>query len=131
MTVALFTDTHHEIIAANKNFMKAFERGDAALIASLYTQDAQLLPTHSDFISSRENIKEFWQNVFNAGITTVKINTIEVEDLHDTAIETGKYTLGNTSGAIDSGKYIVIWKKQGGQWHLHKDIWNSSLTPSK
>lgn len=59
------------------------------------------------------------------------LNTIEVEDSSDTAIQTGKYTLCNTNGAIDSGKYIVIWKKQDGEWRLHKDIWNSSLTPSK
>jgi ketosteroid isomerase-like protein len=28
---------------------------------------------------------------------------------------------------VDQGKYIVIWKQDGGQWKLHRDIFNSSL----
>ena len=28
----------------------------------------------------------------------------------------------------DSGKYVVVWKKQDdGNWRLHVDIWNSDL----
>ena len=27
------------------------------------------------------------------------------------------------------GKFIVIWKEQGGQWKLHRDIFNSSIPP--
>lgn len=132
MAVKLIIDIHNEIRSANKNFMKAFERNDAVSIANLYTEDAQLLPTHSDFISSKENIKEFWQQVLNTGITKVHLDTIEVENHSDTAIETGKYILSNDEkDTIDSGKYIVIWKKQDGQWYLHKDIWNSSLAPFK
>ena len=26
----------------------------------------------------------------------------------------------------DRGKYIVIWKNEGGSWKLHKDIFNTS-----
>jgi ketosteroid isomerase-like protein len=26
----------------------------------------------------------------------------------------------------DAGKYIVIWKKDGGTWKLHRDIWTTS-----
>jgi ketosteroid isomerase-like protein len=33
---------------------------------------------------------------------------------------------------MDRGKYIVVWKDEGGKWKLHRDIWNSSLpAPSK
>ena len=31
---------------------------------------------------------------------------------------------------MDSGKFIVIWKQEGGQWKLHRDIWNSSMPPA-
>jgi len=26
----------------------------------------------------------------------------------------------------DEIKYIVVWKHEGGEWKLHRDIWNSS-----
>jgi hypothetical protein len=43
----------------------------------------------------------------------------------------GQYTLRGAGGAgdlIDRGKYIVIWKLIQGEWKLHRDIWNSSLS---
>jgi ketosteroid isomerase-like protein len=30
----------------------------------------------------------------------------------------------------DRGKYIVVWKRDGGQWRLHRDSWNTSM-PAK
>ncbi|GAF78655.1 unnamed protein product, partial [marine sediment metagenome] len=43
------------------------------------------------------------------------------------AIEEGRYTLYAEGDQIaDQGKYIVTWKKEDGQWKLHRDIWNTS-----
>jgi ketosteroid isomerase-like protein len=36
---------------------------------------------------------------------------------------------GDGGAVMDSGKFIVIWKQEGGRWKLHQDIWNSSLAP--
>ena len=36
-----------------------------------------------------------------------------------------------TGKAIDHGKYLVIWRNQDGQWHLHRDIFTSSVAPAK
>ena len=64
------------------------------------------------------------------GIKTARLETVEAEGYADTAIEIGKYTLSGEAGNImDRDKYVVIWKQEGGQWKLHRDIWNSSLTP--
>jgi ketosteroid isomerase-like protein len=63
------------------------------------------------------------------GLSQVTLTTIEVEELGNTALEVGTVT-GTVSGengdSIEmTGKYIVIWKKNGeGQWHLQRDIWN-------
>jgi ketosteroid isomerase-like protein len=29
-----------------------------------------------------------------------------------------------------SGKYIVVWKKDGDAWRLHRDIWNTDPAPA-
>jgi len=65
-------------------------------------------------------------------IISIKPNPIRLgtESHGDTAIDIGKYTLSGEAGNVmDSGKYVVILKQEGGQWKLHRDIWNSSLTP--
>ncbi|MDZ8056461.1 MAG: YybH family protein [Aulosira sp. ZfuVER01] len=128
MTIAQTLNVRDAIIAANQNFMQTFARGDAASLANLYTQDAQILPTHSDFIGTRQGIEEFWQTIFHLNITQANLETIEVESHGNTAIEVGKYLLSDHNGqTVDTGKYIVIWKQEDGQWRLHRDIWNSSL----
>ena len=118
------------IEAADEVFMAAFSRGDAAALADLYTEKGQLLPTGSDVVAGKEAIQNFWQGAMDMGINSARLETIEVEGHGDTAIEQGKYTLrGEPGNVLDRGKYIVIWRQQAGQWKLHRDIWNSSLSP--
>jgi ketosteroid isomerase-like protein len=44
-------DIGADIAAANITFMQAFKSGDAAGLAALYTEDGQVLPPNSDFIT--------------------------------------------------------------------------------
>jgi hypothetical protein len=38
-----------------------------------------------------------------------------------------RYALQAEGGQVtDTGKYVVIWQHEAGQWELHRDIWNSS-----
>ena len=124
------TGVQAAIAAANENFMAAFNRGEAAGLADFYTENGQLLPTGSDFVTGKAAIQAFWQGAMDMGIKkTVRLETVEAEGHGDTAIEIGKYTdSGEAGNVIDRGKYVVIWKQEGGQWKLHRDIWNSSLS---
>jgi len=116
------------IAAADENFVAAFNRGDAAGLAALYTEDCQLMPPNSDFVKGKEAVQGFWQAVFDMGIKGAKIEIAEVEAHGDTAIEVSTYELQDGEGnALDKGKFIVIWKQEGGQLKLHRDIFNSSL----
>jgi ketosteroid isomerase-like protein len=50
-----------------------------------------------------------------------------VEANGDSAYEVGQYELTDQSGKVlDKGKYVVIWKLDGGRWKLHRDIWTTS-----
>ena len=115
------------ITSANESFMETYGRGDAAGMAQLYTTDGQLLPGGSDVVTGHEGIEAFWGGVMEMGIATARLETVELEDHGDTAIEVGRYTLGKADGEVaDEGKYIVIWKNQAGTWKLHRDIWNTN-----
>lgn len=105
------------------------DRGDAEGMADLYTHDGQLLPPGSDIVTGRENVAEFWQGVFDMGVENVELDPVEVEDHGNTGIEVGRFTLGDTEGeTLDQGKYLVIWKQEDGEWKVHRDIWNSSIS---
>lgn len=126
--LATVTQVTAEIRRVNDLFETSFEQGDATAIASLYTPGGQLLPTGMEPIQGTAGIQAFWQGAIDAGLKQVKLQTRDVEELADTAIELGSYTLfGPDSQPADRGKYLVVWKEQQGQWKLHQDIWNSSM----
>jgi uncharacterized protein (TIGR02246 family) len=122
------TKIREAIVTANGNFMEAFNSGDAAGVAALYTAEGQLLPGNSDFVTGTQAIQDFWQGVMDMGIKSGKLETIEVGGMGKMAYEVGKYQLfADDDQMLDQGKYIVIWKQVEGVWKLHRDIWNTSM----
>ncbi len=116
-----------EISAANQSFMDAYQRKDAAGIAALYSEQGQILPPNTNAITGRNEIQGFWQAAMDMGIATVKLASAELDIHAGTAIEVGRFNLLGAAGQeMEQGKYIVVWKKEQGQWRLHRDIWNSS-----
>lgn len=127
MSTSTAVDPRSAIEAANRRFMEAFGRGDAAAVSRLYTSSAQLLPAHSDFVAGIGAIQSFWQGAMDMGLEEAVLETIELEAHGDTAHEMGRYTLKVAGGEVaDAGKYLVIWKQEGGTWKLHRDIWTTS-----
>ena len=119
------------IASANQAFMAAFGDGDATGMAALYTAEGQLAPPNSEVIAGTEGIAGFWQAVMDMGLKSAKLETIELEEYGDTAVEQGRYQLADAEGNVaDHGKYIVIWKRDGDDWKLHRDIWNTSTPPA-
>jgi uncharacterized protein (TIGR02246 family) len=126
--MAISNEIRDGVASTNASFMATFSRGDAAGMAELYTENGQLMPPNSDFVTGKPAIQAVWQSVMDMGIKDAKLETVELEGQGDTAVEVGVYTLSGEGGQLmDRGKFIVVWKEEGGQWKLHRDIWNSSL----
>lgn len=121
-------DIHSEIKQANQKFMDTFRSRDAAGMAALYTENGMVLPPNDDFVEGRQQIQNFWQRVMDMGVKSIDLHIREVEQLGDTAYEVSRATLSLENGqVIDQSKYVVVWKRQNGEWKLHRDIFNSNL----
>lgn len=124
-------ETKAAIEAANTNFMAAFAKHDAKAVSGLYSSSPEAFPPGADIIRGREGIAKMWQGVFDAGIATADLKTIEVHAQGPLAFEVGTYAMKTKDGKVaDHGKYCVVWLKEGGQWKLHRDIWNTSVAPA-
>ena len=115
---------------ANAAFAAAYKKGDAKAVSEMYTKQAQLFPPDSEVVGGRPAIQKFWQGAMTK-IAEIELRTTEVESFGNSLVESGKATLTMTDGSKGNGKYFVMWKKDGGNWKLHRDCWNSSPPSQK
>lgn len=117
----------NEINAANEKFMEAIRLQDPERVPDIYAEGAILLPPFSDFVKGTAAIQTSLNELFSMGITEIRLNTMEVKGYGDEAREIGTYTVISGVSVIDSGKYLVIWKKEDKVWKMYRDIHNSSV----
>ncbi len=115
------------IAEANIKFGEVFSSGDAAALASLYTEDAWLISQTGDMFKGRERVEAFWAGAFQMGMKEVVLTTVDVMRMDDMVGEFGKADLTikpeGQDEIKDVGKYLVIWKKAAdGTWKLYADI---------
>ena len=111
----------------NDAWTAAFNKGDVAAVAALYTEDAYVLPPGSGMVKGRAAIEAFWRQAAQQ-MTDAKLTTVDVLPLgRSAAREIGTVTLKTKSQPAQEvvGKYVVVWRKVGRDWKLATDIWNT------
>jgi ketosteroid isomerase-like protein len=83
-------DLKSEIEAVNGKFGAAYDRGDAAAIARLYTPHATVFPPGSDMVSGREGIQKVWAGAIGSGMKFTSLRTVSVEQYGNAAREIGR-----------------------------------------
>jgi uncharacterized protein (TIGR02246 family) len=128
---AALADLRGELEAAARAWEERFAASDAAGLAALYAEDAQLLPPQSEPVNGRAAIEKYWRSGMDQGAGEVKFEIFEVHAMGDLAADVGRFVFRDATGTeVDRGLYIVLWKKVGGEWRLFRDIWNSSVVPA-
>jgi uncharacterized protein (TIGR02246 family) len=114
-----------DIAAVNRQFEDAARKGDLDRLAALYTPDAMAFPPDGPIVKGRDGIKQMWASVAQqTGLKDVRLETLDFEQAGDTGYVAGEATL-TMAGGTAVMKFVVVWKKLGGQWLLHRDIWNA------
>jgi uncharacterized protein (TIGR02246 family) len=115
-----------DIEAQNAKWLKAYNSGNAAEVAALYTPDAVALPSGAPMASGRAEIQKFWDGAMKAGVKNVSLQTLSVVSYGRYAREIGRLMLDapGPNGATDHvvGKYVVIWQREPSGWMLN--TWN-------
>lgn len=114
------------IAETNKEFVAAYNSGNAAGVAACYTAEGQFKVPNAPTFEGREAVAGAFQGLLDAGISTVELKTTELEDFGETAIEHGEYILMSGDNIADKGRFMVHWQNVYGKWYLHRDIINSS-----
>jgi uncharacterized protein (TIGR02246 family) len=120
-------EVQNAITSVCQQFVEFFNSGDTEALASLYSEDAKILPPNMDILEGRSMIQAVWQGAIDKGIKSFKSEPIEMESSGNLAFFVGKYKLyGSENQEISHGKYISVFKNIDGKWKVHRDIFNRS-----
>ena len=112
----------------NDAWTAAFNKGDAAAVAAMYTEDAYVLPPGAEIVKGHVAIEAFWRQAAQQ-MGDAKLTTLDVLPLgRSAAREIGSVTLKTKSQPPQEivGKYAVVWRKVDSKWKLATDIWNTN-----
>lgn len=110
----------------NRGFMEAFNRGDAAALARMYTEDAYVLPPGAPLVKGRGAVEKLWAAAMGQ-FAEVSLQAVDVKMLGDGNAREVGIVNGKTKGAQAqevTGKYVVVWRRAGSDWKMETDIWN-------
>ncbi len=118
-----------------EDFNAAYNAGDAAALADLFTDDAVLIPPNGAPHTGKERIQSRYQWRFDQFTVKHSINTEETKVAGDWAFSRGTYKLlltpkeeGEPSEV--TGMYILICQRQrDDSWKIARLIWNGNHPP--
>ncbi|MBT5074865.1 MAG: nuclear transport factor 2 family protein [Kordiimonadaceae bacterium] len=116
-----------EIAAVNGPFCAGIASGDAENMREFYSDDPWFLVPGAEAIKGIDAVLGAVQGLIDSGITRLELTTAEIDDLGNTAVEVGQYVLYAGDVVADSGKFMVVWKKNDGNWRIHRDMINTSV----
>jgi ketosteroid isomerase-like protein len=115
----------------NTTVTAATRNQDAAAKASVWTQNARVLPPGQEMITGRAAVQAFWQGGFDRGVYDLVLESVEITSLGEgVAYEIGRsLTRVRTAdgSSIDvPGKSLCIFRREGdGVWRADVDIFNA------
>ncbi len=123
------SDIRGMVKEANDRWNAAFNGGDAAAVAALYTADGTVLPHTHAVVKGTAAIADFWAGLISAGVKDHGIELRDVEGGGNLAYANGKWW---ATGTGDDGKavrfegtIVTIFRKQGDDtWKVCLHTWN-------
>lgn len=118
-----------EIQGAQHLLAAAFGARDASRAAALYSDDACLMADGMPTFHGRAAIAGFFGGAIAQGIVAARFTTQEVDGDDVQALEIGRYELfaplpNGERTCVEDGRYFVAWRKIGGAWRMHRDMFN-------
>jgi uncharacterized protein (TIGR02246 family) len=119
-----------EIETNNARFCAALGARDTEGLIELYDPEAVLLVPGAPPIRGRDGVGAYYENVFAAGVTGAEMRTVQLEEVGDTIVEIGEYTMAldppRGEAFEDSGKYMLVHRRQdNGTWAIWLDMVHS------
>src|SRR5438477_514548 len=122
------TESRRAIDKGNAQWIEAWDKADASLLARLFAEDGILLGRNGKIFKGPQQIFERQKSVMEGAGKGVKVTvtTVDIWLDEETAYETGKYSYNYQEKGkplTEEGRYVTIWKRQSdGSWKIIVDM---------
>ena len=121
--------------AVDQNWTRAYNAGNADAVASLYDEQAVLLPPNAPGVNGRAAIKAFFVKDTAEAQKAGVIFTLGPKPAGgvsgDMGWQSGTYAVKDKAGkVVEAGKYLSVSRKKDGKWLYVRDTWNADGAPS-
>ena len=121
-----------EIEVRLRDYEKALKNGDSIALGNMYTADAELFSNGGPSTIGRENLIKAFGGMIRDRITGSGFKTTGLWGNAYMLVEEGTGFFAHANGKkVSSGKYLLVWKKDEGQWKIFKDTFFSDGTLKK
>ncbi|MGE0362462.1 MAG: DUF4440 domain-containing protein [Vicinamibacterales bacterium] len=115
----------------NDQFTRAHVAGDVAAIDAMFTRDAKSFPPSAEAAIGPGAIHDLTVEYLKSGIKEFREETVDVYGNDDLLIDQGDYVVVyGPDSVVERGKYLNVWKQEGGIWKIHANMWNTSAAPA-
>jgi uncharacterized protein (TIGR02246 family) len=125
------TSDEQSIRSADKEWSQNAKIGSLDKFLTFYADDASVLPFNAPLVAGKENIRQFFTQLFSKPgfAVTFAPSTVQVSKSHMAyEIGTAQLTLNDTQGRPTTvpAKYVVVWKKYRNHgWKAVADVFNT------
>jgi ketosteroid isomerase-like protein len=106
---------------------KAFNSGDAAAVAALYTEKAQSTAPSGGPMTGRKDIEAYWREDMKSGETTALKTTDSIAQGNLLHVSGTYEVAAKDGGKLAFGQFQQLWTRVDGDWKVQSEIW--SLDP--
>lgn len=124
------------IRAADAAWLKAVQAKDVDRIVSFYADDASEFPIAEPIATGKDAIRKNWEHMLGIpGLSlTWQITRVHVSQSGDLAYVQSTYEASfedpqGGNPAVEKGKAVTVWNKQGDTWKAVADISNTDAPP--
>lgn len=109
-----------------------FNAGDSAAVAAMFTDDGAVMPRFGAPIKGTPAIQQYMEKTLRRQLQ-FWINSEASVVSGDLAYDEGNYKIRDIRRNVDldTGRYVNVFKRVGGQWKIYRSIFSSYSVPNE
>lgn len=115
-----------DIIRLEHEWVRKLKAKDVDWIVGLFAKEGRQFPPDADEVVGTQALRKAWESMAGTEGFEVSWDPVEAHvcDSGEMAYDFGTASIRTPDGQTQSGKYVVVWKREGDEWKVAVDMFN-------